>query len=416
MNRRQFLLGLSQYLAALAIPVGWPNAPSLAMPVAHKKYNLESIKIFSQGREGYDPATILSEKSLPKPSIATRLDIKNGTITQNIIPIENAHYMAMNEGDENIFLLSQFRLESALLSPDLKTLATFKAPEGYQFSGHGISLPDGKYFVVGLREISPVLANQIGKLGIYNTSTLKLEKMYNTGGYAPHDMIINAEKTHLILSHYGGEVPCENYEKIPQTSSCQSEKTINAGKITIIRLSDFKIEKHIYSPKGISPIHIESSRNGKVYAVSNAVVKGDEPSYERHWLETKFNWYHCKALPIVEYDLMSEDTREITTELLKQRRSQSISYNAYTRKTVATFVFTNSIVVIDEIGNPKRYDTSQYKIEAPTGVIGIPETPLIALCGVYDDLSIIDLDTMELVQTFKVKLHRNSHLNVTTIF
>ncbi len=424
LSRRDFLLALSG--GALSLTLSISNAGSLfaALPDVKKQtpYNLDNIVLYTQGREGIRLPNLgkfseyAEEKTL---SVATKLVLKTGEIIQTPVPIFSAHKMLDVKEHEKVFLLSQKGEKSAVLSPDLKTLSLLETPKGYEFSGHGVVLPDGEHAAISIRSQNIDKDKKRGKLGIYNLRTFKLEETYETGGYVPHDMVINNEKTHLVVTHKGqdfnyGAKDKDSEQGAYDTMSTEEEE-LYKGKVTLIRLSDFSLDHHIYAPGKATPLHMDITDNNKVYTVSNSFFEGKNPPWPLNDLQKagKLKIYNPHA--IVEYDLSNGQTREIISDIHKQRRSQSVSFNKQTNKISAVFVHTDTLVTIDGEGNTKNFDTKKFKISSPIGLEEIPGTSLIAIGGMSDNISLVDLDTMELVQFFKMPLYRSSHITTSFI-
>ncbi len=414
LSRRAFLLALSGGAASLTL--GASNVGSLLAAIPAKKktpYNLDNIVLYTQGRNGdkfHSSDKYTKNKNI---SIITKLIVKTGEVIQEQVPIFSAHSVSEIKKHEKLFLISQSYDKSAILSPDMKVTSLLETLPDYEFSGHGIPLLDGEHIALSIRTQASRKAKKRGKLAVYNIKTLKLEEIYDTSGYNPHDMAINKEKTHLILSHKNG-IPSYEDQISEEFDKAKTEGLYRA-KITLLRLSDLSIDRHIYAPKENAPIHLDVTDNGKVYSVSNTFFnkKKGTPPFPITPEEKERPIYN--PTPILEYDLSSGETREIISDLYKQRRSQSIAFNRNTGKTSAVFAFTNTLVVIDKNGEAKNYDTKKFKINEPIGLQDIPDTSLIAIGGTYDDISIIDLETMELVQSFKCRLYRSSHITASTI-
>lgn len=409
MNRRDFIQALMSLGIAAQVPLSLFLPQARAAANRLDAYDIDSVDILTQGRDGKDYDKTFSGDDL---SVAIKLSLRTGKHEVLPVPIYSAHEVVAAADREKYFLLSQYGRQSAVLTPDWTLDKIISAPEGYEFRGHGVIMPDRQHLVVSLGMIDERDSDaRQGMLAVYDTASTKLQSMVETGGNAPHDIKLNAAQTHLIVSHkepfgfYAGKA----YQSDEQDPAAK-------GKITALRLSDLKPDYHISTP-GAAPVHIAVTDDNLVYAVSNGVLGAPSPAtYELtsplHPLEQTGQWDRVDPYPIVEYDLNNQAAREISIDLSRQRRSQSIAYNAYSGKVGAVFVYSNTIAIIDKNGNEDLYDTMAYRIDAPIGLKAIPGTPLMVIGGAYNDLSVIDTETMELVRHFPLALYRSSHITI----
>lgn len=427
---------------------GWHRAPGVQDTPRRLPATMPA-KILTQGRHGNRHASAANASR--HQSVVIALDVKTGTMHSEVLPIYSAHHVIVSEALERYVILPQDGELAAITAPNLSRTGFLQAPKGLAFGGHGHLSADGRLVYATMRDDENAKRDRSQPpqafLAVYDLVSKELVAMHSTNGLGPHDMVFLADGKTLAIAHSGslGYVRAQDkdalgYEAdsdVLQHSPTQirlpaepsAEVTPFLPKIVLFDTETMQPVDELFSPHPIPMVHLTVDDAKTAYAVSNHYLPGTDALNEetlalvnrtfpeRNWPMDVLEQQErvVVGLPITAYDFT---TRRVSTHLLSvgdQRRSQSIAWLPRSRRVVAGFLFSNQLVVIEPDGAMHAIPASRYGISVPIGVSVVEGTGLFAVSGMYDDIALVDQDSMELVQRFSGHLYRSSHLTMSQV-
>jgi Protein of unknown function (DUF1513) len=357
-------------------------------------------------------------------NIVTSLDLATGRTRQTPVLMREGH-TAMSMRDGRILCLAQHANKSLVLDPAHTTISELTSPERYQFSGHGLIVPDRNIFAVTLHHELQLDAKDYGLVHVYDLKTLKLLDEISTGGLQPHEIHPIPGVDELAVTHYGDIFS----ERKP------FEHNVVDSKLTILDAATFRPKRH-YPQRDFDAMvtHMNVDRYGWAYFVLTQYIRWprlrdvspgsdafatasrllDETMGRRrdfplspHSLEDHLL---PVPLPFVRVNTQTGERQIINAGDQNHLRSQSVAYSREANKAVALYYHSDCLVVHGLGSEPEVITGEQLHLTDIRGVTEIPGTSLIAVMGTYRGISVMDLSDHTLVANYPTLNFCDTHL------
>ncbi len=401
-----------------------PNYAALAAPTSKPSGLPKGLKILTAGREAgrYPYASSLFDA---KESVVTAVDVDSGAITQQLVPVQNAHHIiALPERGE---LLIPPRHFASMAITDLscrKIIKQVSAPSGYLYSGHAVVLPNKNIAIFSLFDESQ---KRRSVLGIFDLQSQNFIDLKPSSGTEAHDMALLNNSTQLAVGHYG----VAEYDTDSDSATSSKKKRIYPS-LSRFNLDTFEeIDSTEVKIKGRLS-HVCSDNNTQVFGVVESYINAT-PNNHYSKAEIAKRTSHLmgeKPWALSPYDILNADGIAIPTGMLEfqvgkkgythhfinahvQRRPQSIIFHKHTGKTIAAYVYSSQFIVLSKDGSQTAHPAHETAVPYPIGLSDIAGTPYFVAAGMMDNISIIDARNMKLVAHYPCHLFRSSH---TTIY
>jgi hypothetical protein len=305
-------------------------------------------------------------------------------------------------------------------------MATFISPENYVYGGHGLVFPEQNKFILGMRAKKALTTADHGQFEIYDLNTLKLIDRVDSGGLHPHEIRPVPGKDEFVVTHYGDI----NVEKAPL------EHNAVEPKLTILDSKTFKPIRHYPQPEFNAMVtHMRVDKHGWAYYVLTQYVNFREPAFMPDGMDPLVNAVKetqeifkstydfpppfqsrrerriAVPLPFVRVNTQTGERQIVKSDEKNILRSQSVAYNTATDTAIGLFYHSDNLVLHQPTtGKSEIVTNDQLKLKEIRGVAEIPGTTLIAVNGTYNDVSIYDLKTRQVVSRFTTKVYDSTHL------
>lgn len=421
-SRRDILKFL---LSGAAIAAGWSitgSSPAQAAPGASNLLPGYRGSLASAGIQGRrHPSVLLGEISGQdfdwlNSSFLTEVFPEDGTVKQTLIPMGQAHGI-LRIGNGNLLVSAHHGPESLLLDPDHKVIQRFKAPPGYVYGGHTVHIPEKDIIVVAVRNANPMTTADTGRLMVYDAKDFSFLDRYDSHGIHPHEIRLLPGGTEFAISHYG-DIAAPDPDGLVFN--------ILEPKLTILDSKTFEKKRDYVQPIDAIYTHMDVSKSGKVYAVTNQYIPYQNKSVD--FLKEKYKTLNITnrhvippigeerdriAVPagVIMVDPNTGDRHEFLISQDKQLRSQSVAAHKESGKIFATYVHSNTLIVINEADKTVfAKDGYDYGFGAIRGVTEIPGTDNIAVSDQEHGIAIVNAYTLEKVSDFQVDLLLAPHV------
>ncbi len=421
-TRREFMMGAGLMGSAMLLGANPLLAQTAAAPLAAAP-TLKG-KLYGLGMRG---SAYPGNESKPKAaaSILTSFDLETRTIKQTSLDMGDGH-AAVGASNGHILCVAHHKPVSMMVDKDHKILATFTAPEGFLYSGHGLVFPERNLFILPMRTVRPHTKADTGRFEVYDLTTLKKQDMVDSGGLLPHEIHkIPNNQAELAVTHYG-QIADKNRPL---------EFNVIDSKLTIVDSKTFKPIRH-YDQNQFNAMstHMRVSNDGWAYIVMTQFIKFTDPEklgpdqtaekIAREQLERLFNqkWNYETpqiafeeehlpvALPFLRVNTQTGERQIIYLGDKYHMHSQSVAYNVATNTAIGLYYESDNLILHTPGKDAEIIGHEQLKLKGLRGVTEIPGTTLIAACGSHEDVSVFDLKTRQVMAHFTSKNYLSTHL------
>ncbi|MBI1364154.1 MAG: DUF1513 domain-containing protein [Proteobacteria bacterium] len=431
-NRRLFLSSLATGIAGAALAEGahtvYGNSPQEKNTGIPKE--LENLILYSGGQSG----NLLSDTPYHlrggKSCVLTEIRLKDGSVRRTHIPIEGAHFPFISPKHNRIVMLDQYGTQGAVLDMDHRLIKLLDAPEGYFFSGHGLLLEGTDRMVASLYFRNPASIADQGRLMVINIGGEEpvIEDLVPSHGLQPHDMAYMPGHDMFAIAHAGSTF---HYYGVKDKRYLR--EIVEPG-ISLVRASDLQQVKFLKTPLPAEITHLDVRDDGKIVcclqqqlntsgqtsADADKMIAEEFP--QKDILFKPIEMEHGRhshgvslSLPAL---LVDPDTGESTPFMINkthQRHAQSVRYHRQTGTTVVTYLLANGLLFLDKDNKAEVIPASDLGLYSVASVADLPDTPYMAIGGVFDDVAIVDMRTRRTVHTIRVPLLNAAHLTVRSV-
>lgn len=239
----------------------------------------------------------------------------------------------------------------------------------------------------------------------------------SSGGIHPHD-IVAIKDNRIAVSHYGLPLGLQYGEGggAPRFMF-ENAKPV----VSVVDLKDMRVVKTIAVPGNFAATHLAAGSDGIVWMMplqyrllaDHAEASGAVPSgitlRQDEWKSLRV----AEGLPMVSIDPDSGDMESYDLGWQQQRRGQSIAMDEVSGKVFGAFPYSDTLWVHDR----KRQETTAIRafdlgIHAVRGVASIPGSGMIAICGEWEGVSIVDARSLKLVARYAMSTFWTAHIGV----
>ena len=338
--------------------------------------------------------------------------------------MEDGH-AAMGALDGRILCVSHHKPVSMMLDSQHAVLAKFVAPEGYLYGGHGLVMKDRNQFILPMRNAHPRTLADTGRFEVYDLTTLKKLDQIDSGGIQPHEIhYIPTNPSEMAVTHYGDIA--QDKESL--------EFNIIDSKLTIVDSATLKPKRHYsQNDRNAMTTHMRVDKDGWAYIVFTQYIRYDklqgDTTQDNHdavraELKRLFNqeWdfpiphvadrekHLAVALPFVRINTPTGETQVINAGMQHHLRSQSVAYNVATNTGIALYHHSNNLVLNQPGKSPEVITGDELGLKGIRGVTEIPGTTRICVCGTYDDIVVMDLETKNIESHFTTSNYNSTHI------
>lgn len=358
-------------------------------------------------------------------SVITSINLEDGDVKQTVLEMGDGH-AAMGAGDGRILCVAHHKPVSMLLDKNHKILATFKAPENYLYGGHAQVFKDRNLFIIPLRHADPRTLADTGRFQVYDLTTLKQIDFIDSGGIQPHEIHKIPGTKELALTHYGDVLP----------NRAPMEFNVLDSKLTILDEETLKPKRH-YPQHDYEAMmtHMRVDKDGWVYAVMTQYItyikeamasqlklnpekialEQMEKIFGQKWdfpvpYESTLERHLPVSLPLLRINTQNGEKQIINTGLKNHLRSQSVAYNQVTGTAVALYHHSDNLILHKPGQEGEVVSHEKLDLTGIRGVTDIPGTSCIGVCGTFDDVSVFDLISRNVVAHFTTKNFYSTHL------
>lgn len=343
----------------------------------------------------------------PVHSCVTEISLKDGSVKQTPIPFGKGH-AAMRLPNGNLVITGHHVPDSALLDPDHKMIKHLKAPEGYVFGGHAQYFPEQDLALLAVRFGNAQSIENTGRLLVFDTNTFTLQDQIDTKGIHPHEIRMLPGGKEFVVTHYG-----DVFSPHPNGLAFH----VIEPKLTVFDAKSFEPLRHYRQPIDAIYTHMDVGYQGDVYAVTNQYI--DSRNKKTSEILRKMKEYNIKhnfarssasasegriAIPggVIKVNPKNGEREEFLVSEAINLRSQSVAAHNASKRVFATYVYSNTLLMIDE-GAKKvvPLDAGEFGLSQIRGVTELPNTDYIAVSDQESGLAIVNAYTLQPVKYFK---------------
>jgi hypothetical protein len=395
------------------------STPDTAAPQA-KDYTLKG-KLFALGANGTLHPTGM-ENDLQTGfggAVLSEIDMATGATKQTWLPMHGAHHALPNDNGE-VVCIAHHGPVSLVVDEDHKVKHQFISEEGYVYGGHGQALPEKGVFILPVRYARAMSVKDTGRFEIYDLKTFKLLDKLDTGGIHPHEIRMLPSKKELVVTHYG--------EVIEKNPSNPMELNIVEPKLSVYDADTLKPIRHYVQDINAILTHMDIGPEGHVFAVMNQYIRMHTPEDRARAMavlrlvlgkpdiDIEFHEDAIRRkrisipLPTLKINPLNGDVEEIFVGN-EQNRAQSVATNTLTGTVFATYLYTNTVLVIPHNKPAFPLNMAKFGIDTVRGIADIPGTPYMAVGSSYRGMAVIDTRNFELVKYFNHQVFVSPHMS-----
>lgn len=417
-TRRNFLLGAGLCSSAIAFGATplfalekTPAAPTL-------KGSVYALGLGASKLPGY-------QDKKAQYSVLTSINLEDGNLKQSVLEMGEGH-SAIGVGDGRILCVSHHKPVCMMVDKNHKTLATFNSVDGYLYGGHAQVFKERNQFIISLRYDHAKTTADTGKFEVYDLNTLKRIDVVDSEGIQPHEIHRIPNTNELAVTQYGDV----DVDALPL------EFNVLDTKLTILDATTLKPKRH-YKQSDFNAMltHMRVDKDGWAYCVLTQYIKYIDEKVATHlkldpekialsqlekifgqkWdfpvpKESTLERHLPVSLPFVRINTQTGEKQIIDTGLKNHLRSQSVAYNAATGTAIALYHHSDNLVLHQVGKDAEVLQHDKLKLSRIRGVTDIPGTSCIGVCGTYDDVSIFDLTSREVIAHYTTKTFESTHL------
>jgi hypothetical protein len=349
-----------------------------------------------KGQDGFS-----SVLTIIRPSASDQKDL----VTTKILPLRGAHsVLATGNGFAVIGNINQLAFLSS--SYDLRRVVT--ALPGYEFGGHAVWIASEQKILVALRPGRENENRDKGQLVLIDEETGAIQKVGQSGGYDPHDMI-RLETGQIAVCNYGNK----------QISDLRSYYNLEPS-VALVDAANFSLLDVIPGPTIGSLSHICEGPSGSIGAIPaklhilsqdslNQVKQSqlgvEVPLTAAEIAEGKVGF----PSPVLTYSFKDKAWKSFLRDPGRQRRPQSIVYDKKTENYFVTYPFSEQIVRLSSAGTVDFLSGFDLGISYPRGLC-IGSQGQIYVSGQYRGLASFDSSSLKPIERYDVQIHDGTHI------
>ena len=399
MNRRQALFAISGGLGL----IGVTNFGKKLF--RRRKARLSEFSAVTLGIDTVTKATFLTEAFL-----------NSGEIRQVKLPMKYGHSILCLP-ERRLMCIGRNSTTSLVIDGENNVIKKIEAPQGYMYGGHGLVFLNQKQVFLTAHAATATSERDSGLIQVFSLDKMELIGQFSSHGIHPDEIRMLPGKSSYVVIHSG---------KLPKESNLNPEE-FTFGVLNP-KLSVFSVETN--SPRFHHPLtpnyavfaHMDIGPDGRIYCINNQFWKTDffresrpESEFGDHdfpldTLEEKDRV--AVPLPLVVIDPVTGKQTNVFSSSKIQRGSQSVATNFLMKKVVATYPTTNTILIVDRDLSVSAVDARSFGILGVKGVCEIPFTSEIVVTGGEENFAVIDLKSMQKVQSFPVKMNSSIHVSI----
>jgi hypothetical protein len=357
-------------------------------------------------------------------AVITTINLVDGSVRQTPLPMAGGH-AAMSMGDGRILCLAQHRNKCLVLDPAHKVVNQVAAQSKYVFGGHGLVMENRGVIALAMRAERQTRLKDHGVFRVYDLKTLKLLDQVDSGGLQPHEIHAIPNTDELAVTHYGDI-------RVPRPPL---ENNVIEPKLTILDARTLKPKRHYVQPDFNAMVtHMRVDKHGWAYFVLSQQVVWANPDDLRdnedpftiaaHQLEKALgrkrtfplphqgisNKEFPLPLPFIRVNTQNGERQIINTGDRNHLRSQSVAYSDFTDKAIGLYYYSNVMIVHTPGAEPEIITGDELGLDDIRGITEIPDTPFIAVMGNHRGVTVVNLNTREIVATYPTLNYRDTHL------
>jgi len=334
----------------------------------------------------------------------------------SLIPLPSGGYYAVSYGDHEAPCL--------FLDRDMTLVGELRADNGYGFGGHAVVLPDNRH-VLGHFNRNQLEAGagteNFGDLFVVDIATRKVIHRQKNDVIHAHDIIVSRDRKTAIVSDDGTLDGLDL--QVVLASDDPFQLPVISPSLKIYDVASFALVKTIPLPINGSVVHIEQGFDGAVFggveqfvatnptglAALRAVLGDDAGRYIKQLGGDTGDKVIPFPGPVVRVDLATSNVEQDINAL--NQDPFDMKYNPHTGYMLSIFTTSDRLARFNSRNAKWDYfDTLQYGIKEPFGMVDLTGTPLVAINGFDKGIAIIDVTTMTLVKHFDTQNLGTKHL------
>lgn len=372
---------------------------------------------------------LLGPQSVGRGSAAstlTTINLARERIVQTEIAMRGGH-SAVPLGPDRILCVAHHAPRSLVVDGAHRVVAVLEASVGHVFGGHCAVRPaGGEVFLLPMRRARQRSAEDVGRLQVYDATTLMLLNEITSGGLHPHELCSVPGVDELCLTHYGDiELPSRPFRH-----------NAVAPRLTILDSRTLSLKRHYPQPSNAMLTHMRVGSDRHAYCVLTQFVRLDDfPGPLRDQVaavkallerqagrpvafptpfQTRAERELAVPLPFLRIDTQTGVTEAVSAGDASHLRSQSVGYNAATETAAAAYFHSETIVLHRRGSSPVVVDAMSLGVSETRGVCDITGTPLMAVSGA-EGVALFDVTSLRPVMRFRVVTHAAPHVEYSAI-
>jgi len=427
-NRRLFLTSIASAGLGAAVATKVAEVKTNPQHTSDTKL-LDKFVIYTGANYGNHTIKNTHHYRRGQSSLITEVHLKDEKVIQTPVHADSAHYPFVSARHDRIAMLDQYGPKCVILDMDHKEVTSFMAPEGYIFSGHGVLLEGTDILVTGLYNTNSKDIHDEGSLMLINlgNNIPTIDGMQTSHGLQPHDMTFMPDKKSIVIAHAGS-----SFKGYSGTRNSRYTKHIINPGLSFLDAKDLSLKNFIRVPGNAEVTHLDVRDDGNVICCLNQTLntsalsasqadrlineefKGTDVVFDEAEMNNRKVGVSL-SLPAV---MVNPSTGEATNYLVNsrwQRQGQSVGYHSQSGTTVVSYIRSSGLLFIDKDNNAEAMPSGQFGIYNVSGVVDLPGTPYMAICGHKYDLCLIDMRTRTIAHTLRMPMLRATHLAAHTV-
>lgn len=362
-----------------------------------------------------------------RASVLVQVDLESGRQRVTRVPMPNAH-IAQPLAPGLIMCMPQNGEYAYVLDEQHHVVTFFKAPDGFDYSGHALVLPSGDMAALPLCRRVRIDNSSAGAVEVISISALKRVDMVDSWGFNPHELQYCPQRDEIVVADYG-------------TLTKASRPLIGSfGRPAIFTCNPSTLKVHdVFDQTALSgaPTHLRISRCGKyVYFVLQQAAFVDVGAGGDHYASrlasAEVDMERALGLPprdyilapgdygspelsaprpLVRLDLESGVSTSMLTSPRDHRKPQSVEINRATGLIVASYTGSDTLVVQEDGKELRTIDGATVGITEIRGLADIPGTSLMAVAGSERNISLVDVVAHRSIRIFGTRNFVSPHLS-----
>ena len=348
--------------------------------------------------------------------VLTSVDLSTGNVKQRILDYRAGH-MAEPLPDGRLLALCRLDNKMFVLNSAHEMLQQIDAPEGYDYGGHALVLPEKDLVILPCAKAPfAQTADDIGLFVVRRMSTLELVKTVPASGINPHQIMLTPDGKGFAVAYYGN---------VGKHGEGIIGFNVLAPRLVIYDLETFAPIRIFDIPtkyEGASN-HLFFDHQGHIYAqllqVAHAVPGGlkawcdyyrkfNLPATDLKSQETRRRqfFYHT---PLIRFNVQTGELEEVFQDPENFRYPLSSCQHPETGRVFIACPGSGNFVVREPDDTYKAIPAFSLGLFAGAGVCNIPNTPYVALCDEEHGITIFDAHKLKAVARYNVTFSTQTH-------